>query len=340
VVRALRARGHEVVALTGADQGLENLAGLDVEVRPFDLLDPASVREALAGGGALFHTAAVYAFWDRDPERLYRVNVAGTRAVLEAAREHRFERVVYTSSTATLTPAWGDACGDEDDIFDPRRFQGHYKTSKLMAEIVALREAARGLPLVVVHPTTVVGPGDRRPTPTGSLLVHFLNGRMKAYVDTVLNVVDVDDVAEGHVLAWERGGPGERYILGGEDLTMREVVDVLGELTGIPAPRVRIPGAVLAAAGRAGEWLADHVTHRAPIVERESTLHARSNRPFCAAKARKELGFRPLPARVALARALAWFLAEGRASPRCARVVAAHGALRETLAAADRIPEV
>ncbi len=327
VVRALGAAGHEVIAAVGSDLDLENLEGVDVEVRELDLLDAGSVRRALQGGEALLHTAAVYSFWAPDPDLIYRVNVEGTREVLRAAEELGYARVVHTSSTATLTPAFGGGNGDEDDVYDARRFQGHYKVSKVMAENVALRAAARGLSLSIVHPTTVVGDGDRRPTPTGSMIVHFLNGRMKAYADTVLNLVDVADVARGQVLALEQGRPGSRYILGSENLTMREVLGTLSELTGIPAPRVRIPHALLALAGGVAEWLADHVTHETPIVDRESVLHARANRAFRIDRARKELGYDPAPARVALSRALRWFIDEGQASPACLERIARHGGL-------------
>lgn len=331
VARALVARGHRVTALVGRRGGNENLAGLDVEIREIELLDPASVSAALRGCDALVHTAACYRFWNPDPERIYRVNVEGTRNVLAAATRQRVRRVVYTSSTATLAPAFGADRGDESSLYDARRFQGDYKVSKVMAELAALRAAAQGLALVIVHPTTVVGAGDRRPTPTGGLFVHFLNGRMKAYSDTVLNIVAVEDVAVGHALALERGEPGHQYILGGDNLTMREVLEILSELTGIPAPRVRLPHGLLLFLGCVDEWLARHFTHHAPLIDRESALHARVNRAFHSDKAHKELGYRPRPARAALAAALCWFLSRGVASPRCARIIERHGALRDAL---------
>ena len=176
-------------------------------------------------------------------------------------------------------------------MLDLRRFRGHYKMSKAMAEVVALREAARGLPVVIVHPTTVLGPGDRRPTPTGTIVVHFLNGRMKAYTNLMQNLVDVRDVAAGHVLALEKGRPGERYVLGGENLAMSEIVRLLAEITGLPAPWFAIPHPLLHAMGRVNEWLSDHVTHREPLVPFEAKLHAVDSRPFDSSKARRELGF-------------------------------------------------
>ncbi len=316
VVRECLRRGHQVTALVGADLGCENLAALPVELRDLDLLDPAGVRRALAGCDALVHTAACYAFWMPDPRHLYRVNVEGTRHVLEAARELGVRRIVHTSSAATLSPgldAGGAASspGDEDAVLDLRQFRGAYKTSKAMAEVVALREAARGLRVVIVHPTSVLGPGDRRPTPTGSIIVHYLNRHMKAYAELMQNLVDVRDVAAGHVLALEQGRPGERYVLGGENLRMSEVLRLLEEITGIPAPSFAIPHPLLGAIGRLNEWIADVVTHRPPLVAREAALHARDSRAFSSEKARRELGFTARPAREVLLDAVRWFASQG-----------------------------
>jgi dihydroflavonol-4-reductase len=316
VVRSLLRRGHRVVALVGADLDDVNLDGLDVECRPFDLLDPGSVRRALAGCDTVIHSAACYAFWSADPRQIYRVNVEGTRHVLAAARDFGIRKLVYTSSVATLSPGFRleddpEAVDDEDAILDMRRFLGPYKTSKAMAEMLVLREAARGLPAVIVHPTSVLGPGDRRPTPTGSMIVHFLNGRMKVYVGLVHNVVDVRDVAAGHVLALERGRAGERYVLGGENLLMSEIVRILAELTGLAPPWFTVPRPVLEWAGRVNEWVSDHVTHRPPLVPREAALHARDSRAFDISKARKELGFEARPARAVLADAVRWFAGAG-----------------------------
>lgn len=331
IVRELLARGYDVTALVGADLDQENLEGLDVERRCLDLLDRDGVRAALAGGELLVHNAACYSFWQPDPDHIYRVNVHGTQHVLDAASDLGYRKIVYTSSTATLTPSMNREIESEESLFDLRRFQGHYKSSKVIAEMAVMRMAARGLPVVVVHPTTVLGEGDRRPTPTGGMIVHFLNGRMKAYADTVLNIVDVDDVAEGHVLALERGDKGHRYILGGENLKMREMCEVLSQLTGIPAPRVVLPPRLLLALGRVNEWLANHVTHHTPLIDVESTLHAMANRPSDSALAEKEIGYRPSRARVALAKATLWFVENGYCSERRRRRIEAHGALRRAL---------
>jgi dihydroflavonol-4-reductase len=334
VVRALLHRGLEVTALVGADLGAENLAGLPVKTRELDLLDRGSVRRALAGSDAVFHAAACYAFWLPDPREIYRVNVDGTRHVLEAARELGCKKIVYTSSTATLSPGFsassaGAGLSDEENVLDLRRFRGHYKMSKAMAEVVALREAARGLPVVIVHPTTVLGPGDRRPTPTGTIVVHFLNGHMKLYTNIMHNIVDVRDVAEGHALALEKGRPGERYVLGGENVAMSELVKMLGELTGLPAPRFAIPHPLLHAIGRINEWISDHVTHREPLVPLEAKLHAVDSRAFDSSKARRELGFTARPAREVLIDAIRWFASEGFCPAAAAERIASQPAFRE-----------
>jgi len=333
VVRELLRRGYDVTALVGADLGSENLEGLPVKLRELDLLDRGSVRRALAGSDAIVHTAACYAFWLPDPRDFYRVNVEGTRHVLEAARELGCRKVVHTSSTATLSPGFhaeptGEEVGDEENVLDLRRFRGHYKMSKAMAEVVALREAARGLPVVIVHPTTVLGPGDRRPTPTGTIVVHFLNGRMKAYTNLMQNFVDVRDVAAGHVLALEKGRPGERYVLGGENHPMSEIVRLLAEITGLPAPWFAIPHPLLHAMGRFNEWLSDHVTHREPLVPFEAKLHAVDSRPFDSSKARRELGFEARPTREVLIEAVRWFVSEGFCPPATAEKIARQPAFR------------
>lgn len=340
VVRALQRAGHEVTALVGKDIDLANLEGLDVEARDLDLLDRRSVDRALEGGEVLFHAAACYSFWEPDRAHIYRVNVDGTRAVLEAAMKHGYRRAVYTSSTATLAPAYGaSGCeADEESIYDPRRFHGHYKASKVMAETAVLRVAANGLPVVIVHPTTVLGDGDRRPTPTGGMIVHFLNDRMKAYADTVLNIVDVKDVATGHVLALERGRRGHRYILGGENLSMAEVTRTLSRITGIEAPRLRIPRPLLRLAGNVNEWIADHVTGRQPLIDRESILHAAVNKPFTSKKAQQELGYRPSRAEAALTKSVRWFAGQGRVSARARTMLEQRGLVSGTSQAAATQP--
>jgi len=331
IVRELVARGYEVTALVGPELDAHNLDAVEVEIRALDLLDAGNVRAALAGGELLVHNAACYSFWELDPEKIYRVNVEGTQKVLDAAAEHGYRKIVYTSSTATLTPSINHDLETEESLFDIRRFQGDYKSSKVMAEIAVLRGMAKGLPAVIVHPTTVLGEGDRKPTPSGGMIVHFINGRMKAYADTVLNVVDVDDVAAGHALALEHGTVGHQYILGGENLGMGEAMQILSELTGIPAPAFAIPPRVLLGLGRINQWYADHVTHRAPLIDVEAALHALTSKRFSSSKAVKELGYAPGPARIALAKATRWFVENGYCADRRARQIRAHGGLEAAL---------
>ncbi len=326
VVRELLDRGDNVIALVGSDRGVDSLDGLPVEIRDADVRDPAGVARALRGASTIVHTAATYAFWAPDRRDIYRVNVEGTRNVLAAARDTG-ARVVHTSSTSTLAPTLENADdpleeSDEDGVFDLSRSRGHYKMSKAMAEVLALREAARGLSVVIVQPTTVIGPGDTRPTPSGSLVQHYLNGRMKVIVDMRQNVVDVRDVAAGIALALERARPGDRYILGGGNLSMRALLALLAELTGIPAPRVPLPLPLLRAGGAVNEWLADHVTGRPPLASREQALHARDSRHVSSAKAMRELGYAPRPPRAALAAAVQYFAREGHCpSPVAERVL-------------------
>jgi dihydroflavonol-4-reductase len=326
IVWELLHRGHEVTALVGADIDNHLLSGMPVKVRDFDLRDRASVRSALEGAEAIIHSAACYAFWKPDPREIYRVNVDGTRHVLDAARELGVCKVVYTSSTATLSPIFRipddrDVPGDEEGVFDIRLFRGHYKMSKAMAEIVALRAAASGLPLVITHPTTVIGAGDCRPTPSGSMIQHYINGHMKVFVEMAQNVVDVRDVALGHVLALEKGAPGERFVLGGDNLSMRELLAILAELTGIPAPRVALPLPLLRVIGRVMEWIADAITHKEPAATLEAALHARDSRYVSIDKARRELGYAPRPARAVLADAVRFFASEGYCKPAVAESI-------------------
>jgi dihydroflavonol-4-reductase len=316
LVRELLRRGYDVIALVGSDQDTHSLDGLPVKIRDFELHDRDSVRRGLDGAETVIHTAATYAFWAADSRDFYRVNVEGTRYVLDAAREVGVRKLVHTSSTATLSPSFENAedrerLGTEDGAFDLRRFRGHYKMSKAMAEELVLREAARGFPAVIVHPTTVIGPGDRRPTPSGLMIQQYVSGHMVVYLAMQQNVVDVRDVATGQVLALEHARPGERYILGGDNLPMGEMLAILAELTGIAAPRIPLPLPVLQLAGIVNEFLADYVTHRPPLACREQAMHVRDSRYVSIDKARRELGYAPRPARAVLAAAVHWFASEG-----------------------------
>jgi dihydroflavonol-4-reductase len=311
VVRALLAEGAEVRCLVRPGRPAENLEGLRVERALGDLADAASLARAARGVERVFHCAADYRLGAVDRAALFDTNVAGTERVMRAAAEAGVRRVVHTSSVGALGLAPG-GLADEDTPVERARLAGAYKRSKYDAERVALRWAARGLAVVVVNPAAPVGELDVRPTPTGQVIVDHLRGRLRAYVDTGLDVVDVRDVARGHVLAAERGRAGERYILGHRNLTLLELLERLAAITGVPAPRVRLPRWVpMLAAGC--EELAARAVGRDPRLSLESVRMARHRMFFSSAKAARELGFAPGPVEPALERAVRWFVARGLA---------------------------
>ena len=295
----------------------DNLDGLEVEVVEGDLRDPAAVAGAVAGCDLVFHVAALYRFWAREPASFYDVNVTGTRNVLEAARAHDCRRVVYTSTVGTLGlgGATADAPVDERSFAHVDHLFGLYKQSKYVAEHEVLRAAAEGLPVVLVQPTTPVGPRDVGPTPTGRTVLDFLNGRIPGYVDTTLNIVDVEDVAAGHVLAAERGAQGRSYILGGRNLLLRDVLGTLAEVTGLPAPTRRFPSALALAAGHVSDVVEGRLLRREPSVPLEGARMSTTHMSFDDTRARTELGYTSRPPAEALERAARWFVAAGRVRP-------------------------
>jgi len=302
VARVLLERGYGVRALVRPGSRVD---GLDVDIRSGDLRDAASLERAVAGCGLVFHAAADYRLWARDPGDLYRSNVEGTRNLLRAARSAGVERVVYTSTVGCIGIPRG-GIGDEDTPVALEEMVGHYKRSKFLAERVALEFARSGLPVVIVNPTAPVGDHDVKPTPTGQIVLSFLNGGMPAFIDTGLNVVDASDCAQGHLLACERGRSGERYILGSQNLTLAEILGALARLSGRKAPTVRLPYAV---AYLAGAWSTGWagITHRPPRIPLEGVRLAGKRMWVSHEKARRELGFEPAPAETALARAVEWF---------------------------------
>jgi len=312
VARALLARGRSVRCLVRPGSRLANLAGLPVEIVRGDLRDRASLDAALRGAENLYHCAADYRLYARDPREIYAANVGGTENILSAAASAGVRRIVHTSSVATLCPRADGAPADESDAASETDVIGHYKRSKVLAERVALRHAAAGLPVVVVNPSTPVGELDVKPTPTGRIVVDFLRRRMPAYVDTGLNVVDVRDVALGHLLAAEKGRVGQRYILGHRNMTLKELLDVLAGISGIPSPTVRLPLWIPVAAAAVDTGLA-RLLGREPRVSLESARMARHRMFFDAGKAVSELGFPQSPVEGALARAVAWFRQNGYA---------------------------
>jgi len=310
VARALAGRGDDVRVLVRASSDLRALDGIEAERCTGDLRDRGSLERALESVGRVYHVAADYRLWARDPLEIHESNVTGTQNLLAAARRAGVEKFVYTSTVATIAvPREGRLPNEETQAFVGEMI-GHYKRSKFGAEQCALRAAEAGFPVVIVNPTTPVGPGDWKPTPTGKIIVDFLNGRMPGYVDTGLNFVPVEDCARGHLLAAERGRIGERYILGGRNLTLKQMLDVLSSVSGRPAPRWKIPHAVAFAAGCVDSAVAS-LLGREPQIPLEGVRMARHKMFVDASKAERELGFAPGPIEAALERAVAWYESNG-----------------------------
>ena len=311
VARALQQRGCRLRLLVRASSPRCNLAGLDAEVAQGDLLDAASVARAVDGVRYVFHVAADYRLWAPDPTAIERNNIEGTRNVMRAALEHGVERIVYTSSVATLRVSPETSAANEDAPLAPAEAIGAYKRSKVLAErLVGQMVREQALPAVIVNPSTPIGPRDVRPTPTGRIIVEAARGHMPAYVDTGLNVVGVDDVAHGHVLALERGRIGERYILGGDNLSLRDLLAEIAGLTGRRPARVQLPVAPLFPLARAAEALA-RITGHAPFLTTDGLKMSRNRMHFSSDKARRELGYAPQPHVIGLQGALDWFAREG-----------------------------
>ncbi len=309
VVRALLARGRAVRCLVRSSSRRQNLEGLSVEIVVGDVTDPASLPRAFAGVETVYHCAADYRLYASDPRALHAANVAGTENVMRAAAESGARKVVHTSSVGALGLAPDGEPADETTPVAAVSMIGHYKRSKYEAERVAERWAAR-LPVVIVNPSTPVGEYDVKPTPTGQMILDFLNRRMPAYVETGLNLVDARDVAEGHILAAERGRVGEKYILGHRNMTLKEILDTLSRLTGLPSPKLRLPYWVPLTAAAADTAVA-RLTGRVPRVPLEGVRMSRYRMFFDASKAVRELGLPQTPIEEALVRAVAWFRENG-----------------------------
>jgi dihydroflavonol-4-reductase len=302
VARLLRERGYRVRALARPSSTIPEL---DVERATGDLRDPASLERAVAGCGVVFHVAADYRLWSKEPAEMYRSNVDGTRNILSAAKAAAVERFVYTSTVGCIgVPAGG--IGDEEQPVSLEEMAGPYKRSKYLAEQVALEFAADGFPVVIVNPTAPMGDHDFKPTPTGQIVLDFLSGAMPAYIDTGLNVVNVRDVAMGHLLACEKGKVGERYILGSENLTLSQILEELAQITGMRAPTVKLPYFAAYTAGMITTAWA-HLTGVPPRVPLEAVRMAKTKMWVSHEKASRELGYSPSPAECALKDAAAWF---------------------------------
>lgn len=312
VARTLVRAGVGVRVLARSDADLRNLEGMPVERVTGDLRDPASLKQALIGCQHLYHVAAHYALWAKDPAIFYEVNVEGTKNLLEAARAVGTERIVYCSTIGAIGLPPGGGPGTEETPVSLAQMAGHYKRSKYLAEQEVLRLAKEGLPVVIVNPSAPVGEGDIKPTPTGQMIVEFMKGRMPAYIETGMNIVDVDDVAQGHLLAMQKGRIGERYILGCKNLLLREVFEILSKLTGIKAPALKLPRLAVLPLAYANYWLAN-LTGQPPRIPLEGVKMAKYKMHYDCSKAIRELGIPQTPPEVALGKAVRWFRAHGYA---------------------------
>ena len=314
VARVLAEQGADLWLLVRSSSDPRNIEGLTADRVVGDLRDPASIEKAMAGCDVVFHVAADYRLWVREPEQMYRANVEGTRAILEAARKNRVQRVVYTSSVATMGFTTNGRTADENSPVSLDNMIGHYKRSKFMAEQLALDAGRSGMDVVVVNPSTPVGEQDIKPTPTGRIVVDFLKKKFPAYVDTGLNLVDVTECALGHVAALEKGRSGERYILGGENLTLKQILDKLAAITGLPSPKIRVPYVVALATGVVDEVVTGRILGREPRATIDAVRMGRKKMFVSSAKAERELGWKTVPVDDALRRAAGWFQAHGYAA--------------------------
>ena len=310
IVRELLTEGREVRVLVRANADTSNLAGLDVEMWKGDLLDHDSLRQGLKGCNVLYHAAADYRLWTRNPEEMYRINVDGTVAILEASLQNGLSRVVYTSSVGTLGNPGDGTPGSETVPVSLADMVGPYKKSKFLAEREAENFVARGLPLVIVNPSTPIGPRDIKPTPTGKIIVDFLKRKMPAYLDTGLNIIAVEDCARGHILAEQKGVIGQKYILGNTNLTLRDIFDLLQDISGLSAPKVRLPYTPILLAAYLNEGLS-RITGKEPLIPLAGVQMAAKYMYFDSSKAIRELGLPQMPIKSALERAVEWFRQNG-----------------------------
>jgi dihydroflavonol-4-reductase len=315
VARALAADGADLRILVRKTSNLANLEGIAGDTHVGDLSEPETLRSALAGCDAVMHVAADYRLWIPDPAAMYRANVDGTRELLRMAREAGVPRVVYTSSVATMHFRTDGIVINEDTPVLLSEMVGHYKRSKFMAEQEAIRAAEAGQHVMILNPTSPIGSNDSKPTPTGRIFLDFLNGKFPAYMDTGLNLVDVTEVARTHVAALTKGQPGRRYILGGENLTLKQILDKMAAITGIPSPTVRIPFAVAATYAFFEEWITGRIRGREPRATLEEVRMGRKKMFASSARAQQELGFNIVPVYPAMRSAIEWFRTQGYAPP-------------------------
>jgi dihydroflavonol-4-reductase len=313
VAKALSAEGADLRLLVRQSSILANLEGIRGDTVVGDLAEAESLKPGLTGCDAVVHVAADYRLWIPDPAAMYRANVDGTRELLRLAREVRIPRFVYTSSVATMHFRTDGIVVNEDTPVSLADMVGHYKRSKFMAELEAIKAAQAGQQVIILNPTTPIGSNDRKPTPTGRIIVDFLNGRFPAYMETGMNLVDVSEVARTHVLALAKGTPGRRYILGGENLTLKQILDKMSAITGIPSPTVKIPFTVAAIYAFFEEWFTGRIRGKEPRATLEEVRMGRKKMFASSARAEQELGFRIVPVYPAMRAAIDWFRANGYA---------------------------
>jgi dihydroflavonol-4-reductase len=313
VARALAEQGADLRVLVRANSNLKNIQDLKADLVIGDLRDPASLEKGIGGCDVVFHVAADYRLWVRDPGEMYRANVEGTRAILTTACKNNVRRVVYTSSVATMGFTSNGHPADENSPVSLDNMIGPYKRSKFLAEQVATEAARAGQDVVIVNPSTPIGERDIKPTPTGRIVVDFLKKKFPAYVDTGLNLVDVKECARGHIAALEKGRRGERYILGGENLTLKQILDKLAAITGLPSPSIRVPYVLALATGVVDEIVTGRIRGREPRATIDAVRMGRKRMFVSSAKAERELGWNRVPVDDALRRAAEWFRENGYA---------------------------
>ena len=307
ILRKLLEDGREVKVLVREKSDTKNIDGVDVEIAYGDLRDSDSLQSALNGCNVLYHTAAYYSLWDQDKRLIYDINVEGTRKILQAAQLKNIEKVVYTSTVGCIGLNKDTTPANEDTPFNRNTLSNDYKQSKYQAEQVALEFARNGLPVVIVNPSTPVGPRDIKPTPTGKIILDFLNRKMPAYLETGLNLIDVDDCARGHILAEQKGIPGERYILGNQNMSLFDILITLENITGLKAPRIKMPFWVALSAGWACEMVSNNLTGKPPAVPLAGVKMAKYFMYFDSSKAIQKLGLPQNSTENALRRSVDWF---------------------------------
>lgn len=325
VVRDLLGHSHQVRALVRKTSDTRYLEGLPVERAYGDLRDVASLREGMRGCDTLFHVGAYVALWAPDPSEIIDANVTGTRNILRTARELGYAKVVYTSSIATVGPNLDGTPADEESIYRWAP-EDTYMMSKYMAEMEALQEVARGCPVVIVNPASCYGENDYRPSLPGMLVLHFLCGRMKAYIDSTMNMIDIRDQARGHVLAAERGRVGERYLIGNENVRVWDACQMMHEITGLPMPKLKVPIQIAMVFGLAAQLRAQYLTKKPPSMNYSAMKMGRFHIAYDCSKAVRELGLELRPVKGALERAIEWFMGNGFVPEANQRIYRAHRA--------------